>query len=513
MPARRVNMRQTREILRLLRGHHQSARTVAAALGVSPTTVAKVERQATQAGLDWPLPADMDDAELEARLFGERGKPTSRPLPDFEAIDRELRRRGVTRMLLWLEYRAEAPDGYSYSRFCELYGGWKGKLAVSMRQHHRAGDKLFVDFSGMTVEIVDPESGEVGQAEIFVATLGASDYIHAEACPSQDSRSWIGAHIGTFEHLGGVPAATVPDNLKSGITKPDRYEADVNRAYADLAEHYEFAVLPARAGKPKDKAKAENAVQQVQRWVLAPLRDEVFTSVAELNRAMRPLLAKLNQRPLTGMNASRADLLRDLDKPALRPLPAFRFEIAEWKHNVGVNIDYHIEFDKNLYSVPYQLVGERVDVRATLSTVTVYRRGRVVTTHARRLHARSRPATKDEHMPAAHRRYAQWTPSRILDWARTIGPRTEAVAGDIMRRRRHPEQGFRSCLGIMNLTKTYGAERVEAACARAMAIGSINYQSIASILKTELDKQPLPTTVQLELPVDHANVRGPGYYH
>ncbi len=513
MPARRVSMRQTREILRLLHGHHQSARAVAAAVGVSPTTVTKIERRASEAGLAWPLPADMDDAELEARLFGTGDKPKSRRLPDFEAVDRELRRRGVTLMLLWLEYRCEDGDGYSYSRFCELYNIWKGKLAVSMRQHHRAGDKLFVDFSGMTVEILDPESGEVSEAEIFVATLGASDYIYAQACQGQDSRSWIGAHIGTFEHLGGVPAATVPDNLKSGVTKPDRYEADINRAYLDLAEHYDFAVLPARVRKPKDKAKVENAVQQIQRWVLAPLRDEVFTSIAELNRAMRPLLAKLNERPLTGMKASRADLLRDLDRPALRSLPTSRFEIAEWKQDVGVNIDYHIEFDKNLYSVPYQLVGERVDVRATLSTVTVYRRGRLVTTHARRLRARSRPATKDEHMPAAHRRYAQWTPSRILDWARTIGPRTEAVAGDIMRRRRHPEQGFRSCMGIMNLAKTYGGARVEAACARAIAIRSINYQSIASILKTELDKQPLPTTVQLELPVDHVNVRGPGYYH
>ena len=395
MPARRVDMRQTREILRLLRGHHQSARAVAAALSISPTTVTKIERRATKAGLEWPLPADMDDAELEIRLFGEPRKPPSRSMPDFEAIDRELRRRGVTLMLLWLEYREENPDGYSYSRFCELYGGFKGKLAVSMRQHHRAGDKLFVDFSGMTVEIVNPDSGEVGQAEIFVAALGASDYIHAEACESQDSRSWIGAHIRTFEHLGGVPAALVPDNLKSGVTRPDRYEADINRAYLDLAEHYDCAVLPARVRKPKDKAKVENAVQQVQRWVLAPLRNEIFTSVAELNRAMRPLLIKLNQRSLTGMKASRADLLRDLDKPALKPLPTSRFEICEWKNDVGVNIDYHIEFDKNLYSVPYQLVGERVDVKATASTVTVYRRGRLVTTHARRLRPRSGPGEID----------------------------------------------------------------------------------------------------------------------
>ena len=513
MPARRVSMRQTREILRLLRGHHHSARAVASALGLSPTTVTKVDRRATEAGLGWPLPADIDDAELEERLFGKPPTAASRPLPDFEAIDRELRKRAVTLMLLWLEYRAEEPGGYSYSRFCELYGAWKGKLAVSMRQHHRAGDKLFVDFSGLTVEIADMETGEVRAAEIFVATLGASDYIWAEACEGQDSRSWITAHIRTFEHLGGVAAATVPDNLKSGVTKPDRYQPDINRAYLDLAEHYEFAVLPTRVRKPKDKAKVENAVQQVQRWALAPLRHEVFTSVAELNRAMRPLLVRLNERPLTGMTASRAELLRQVDKPALRPLPARRFEVAEWKQNVGVNIDYHIEFERSLYSVPYQLVGERVDVRATHSAVAVYRRGRLVTTHARATRPRSHPSTKAEHMPAAHRRYAEWTPSRILQWARTIGPRTEAVAGEVMRRRRHPEQGFRSCMGIMNLAKTYGAERVEAACARAIAIGSINYPSIASILKTEMDKRPLPKTVQLELPVDHANLRGPGYYH
>ena len=247
--------------------------------------------------------------------------------------------------------------------------------------------------------------------------------------------------------------------------------------------------------------------------MLAPLRHETFTSVAELSRAMRPLLDRLNARPLTGMTASRADLLRDLDKPALKPLPARRFEIGEWKQNVGVNIDYHVEFDKNLYSVPYQLVGERVDVRATLTTVTIYRRGRLITPHTRRVRPRSRPSTKAEHMPSAHRRYAERTPSRILEWPRTIGPRTEAVAGDIMKRRRHPEQGVRSCLGIMSLAKTYGAAGVEAACARAIAMQSVNYQSIVSILKTEMDKRPLPTTVQLELPTDHANLRGSDYYH
>ncbi len=513
MPARRVKMRQTREILRLLIAHGQSARAVAKALGVSPTTVTKVERRAGEAGLAWPLPADMDDAELQVRLYGRREEPQLRPLPDFEAVARELRRRGVTLTLLWLEYRQTHPDGYSYSRYCELYARWKGTLSVSMRQHHRAGDKLFVDFSGMTMEITNAETGEVREAEIFVAALGASDYIYAEATESQDSRSWIQAHIHTFEHLGGVMAATVPDNLKSGVTKPDRYEADINRAYLDLAEHYEFAVLPARVRKPKDKAKVENAVQQVQRWVLAPLRDEIFTSVAELNRAMRPLLAQLNAKPLTGMTASRIDLLRELDKPALRALPARRFEIGQWKHDVGVSIDYHIEFEHHLYSVPYRYVGERVDVRATLSVVTVFHRGRRITTHRRCGRKGVPPSTKPEHMPASHRRYAEWTPSRILSWAGKIGPRTEAVAAHVMKNRRHPEQGFRSCMGIISLAKKYGNERVEAACARAVAIRSINYQSIASILKTELDKEPLPTTIQLELPVDHANLRGPDYYH
>ncbi len=308
----------------------------------------------------------------KTRLYGARQEPRAHPLPDFEVIDRELRRRGVTLMLVWLEYRETHRDGYSYSRFCELYAGWKGKLSVSMRQHHHPGDKLFVDYSGMRMEITNAQTGETREVEIFVAALGASDYIYAEASEGQDSRCWIQSHIHTFEHLGGVPAATVPDNLKSGVTKPDRYEPDLNRAYLDLAEHYDFAVLPARVRKPKDKAKVENAVAQVQRWVLAPLRDEIFTSVAELNRAMRPLLAELNAKRLTNMTVSRADLLRELDKPALRPLPAGRFEIGQWKQNVGVGIDYHIDFEHHLYSVPYQLVGERVDVRATLSVVTVF---------------------------------------------------------------------------------------------------------------------------------------------
>lgn len=514
MPAVRLSMRKTRETIRLRWGLGRSLRETAASVGVGASTVHDVLARAKLAGLSWPLPDDLDDAALEARLYPPPRGRDDRPLPDFAAVYRELKRRGVTLELLWQEYRHAHPDaGYGYSRFCDLYRQWRGRLDVVMRQTHRAGEKLFVDYAGQRMPIVDPTTGEITEAPVFVAALGASSFTYAEVCAGQDVRSWIEAHCHAYEFIAGVPTITVPDNLKAGVITPDFYEPDLNPAYREMAAHYDTTIIPARVRRPRDKAKAENAVLQVERWVLAPLRKQTFFSVAEANRAVRERLEWLNDRPFSQLDGSRRSLWRELDRPALQPLPARRFELAEWKPNVGVNIDYHVAFDHHYYSVPYPLVHQRVDVRATTTIVEIFHKGRRVASHCRSA-ARGRFTTDPAHRPAAHRRYAEWSPARLIRWAETIGPETAALVGEILARKPHPEQGFRSCLGIIRLGRRYSAERLERACRRARALAAPSYRSVESILKHGLDQQPLPTAPSPTAPpVAHENVRGADYYH
>ncbi len=361
MPAARLSMRTTREILRLRWGQGRSLRAVAQSCGIGATTVHDIMVRATAAGLTWPLPAELDDAALEARLYPPTPVAQERALPDFAALYRELKRRGVTLALLWQEYRQVHPDdGYGYSRFCDLYRDWRAQLDVVMRQEHRAGEKLFVDWAGMTLGITDRTTGVVQPHPVFVAALGASSFSYAEVCVSQALPVWIQAHIHTYEYMEGVAAVTVPDNTKTGVTRPDYYEPDLNRTYAELAAHYGTTIIPTRVRRPRDKAKVENAVLQVERWVLAPLRDQRFFSLAEANAAIRARLAWLNDRPLSRLDGTRRSLWRELDGPALQPLPAQRFEIPEWKVNVGVNIDDHVEFGGHYYSVPHPLSRRRV---------------------------------------------------------------------------------------------------------------------------------------------------------
>lgn len=512
MPAARLSMRKTREILRLRFERRLSLRDVGRSVGVGSTTVHDVLARAKAARLAWPLADDLDDAALEARLYPPPRGREGRPGPDFQAIYRELKRRGVTLELLWQEYREAHPeDGYGYSRFCDLYRSWRGQLDVVMRQEHRAGEKLFVDFAGMMMPIVDATTGEVHEHPVFVAALGASSYSYAEVCADQSARSWAEAHVRAYEWIGGVPAVTVPDNLKAGVSRPDFYEPDLNPTYRELAEHYGTAIIPARVRRPRDEAKVENAVLQVERWVLAPLRKQTFFSVGEANRAIRERLDWLNDRPLSRLDGTRRSLWTELDRPALRPLPGRRLEIAEWKVNVGVNIDYQVDFKRHAYSVPHQLRGKRVDVRATTSVVEVFHKGRRIASHLRS-HEAGRFTTDRAHMPDAHRRYAEWSPSRLIRWAEKIGPETAAVVREVMERRPHPEQGFRSCLGIIRLAKRYDAERVEAACRGARAIGAPSYRSVRSILTTSLDRQPVPEPRQGALPIEHENIRGATYY-
>lgn len=513
MAAERLPMRKVREVLRLKYACGVSERVIARSVGVSRSTVAEYLRRASVIGLGWPLPADLDDAALDRRLFtppGFHGGPTQ-PLPDWSRLHTELRRSGVTLLLLWEEYRADHPDGYGYSRFCAHYGAWRRTVSATMRQTHVAGEKLFVDFAGDTVPVFDVPSGEVRAAHIFVAVLGASNYTFAQARWSEGLADWTGAHVDGFAFFGGVPALVVCDNLKAGVTAACRYEPGINRTYQDLATHYGTTILPARVRKPRDKAKVEVAVLIVERWILARLRHRRFFSLAELNAAIAELLAALNARPMRKIGASRRQLFETIDAPALGALPAEPYEYAEWK-KARVAPDYHIELAGHFYSVPSGLIRQTVEARTTETTVEVFHKGRRVAAHVRSS-LRNRYTTVPEHMPSAHRRYAEWTPARLTCEAARIGPATVQLIETILHAKPHPEQGFRAGLGILRLAKSYGDIRLEAACLRGLSIGASTYGSIASILKNGLDKAFHADVAAAAEPIRHGNIRGRGYYH
>lgn len=511
MATERLPMRKIRDVLRLHAGG-LSKRQIAASLGLGPTSVGEYVRRARRAGLAWPLPDGLSDAALERLLFPPpRNIPSDRrPQPDWTAIHRELRKPGVTLSLLWEEYRAAWPDGYGYSRFCDLHRAWAARLTATMRQVHLAGEKMFVDYAGATLEVIDPLTGEIRPAQVFVAVLGASSYTYAEATWSQTLPDWIGAHGRAFAFFGGVPRQVVSDNLKSGVIKACFHEPQVNRTYAEMAAHYGTAVIPARPRKPRDKAKVEVGVQVVERWILARLRNRRFFSLAELNAAIRQLLDQLNDRVTRHLGASRRQLFEQLDRPALQNLPAEPYVYAEWKE-CRPGLDYHVEIDKHYYSVPHTLLRQKLWARITDRTVELFHHGKRVACHLRgpanRLHT-----TVSEHMPSAHRRLAAWTPQRIRHHAATVGPNAEALVDIIMRARPHPEQGFRSSIGILRLAKTHGHDRLEAACERALEIGARSYTSVASILRNNLDRRPAQRAADGPA-IDHPNIRGPRYFH
>ena len=510
MPGERLSMRKIREVLRLRFGQGLAQRAIGHSLRLSAGAVNGYLSRARRAGLCWPLPDDLDDDRLEKLLFPPvPDVPVDeRPVPDWPTVHRELRRPNVTLALLWEEYRAGAPDGFGYSWFCNLYREWVGRLKPTLRQVHIAGEKLFVDFAGHTMEVFDGATGEARRAEIFVAVLGASSLIYAEATWSQALPDWIAVHVNVLAFLGGVPRQIVCDNLKAGITKACFYEPTVNRTYADMAAHYGTAIIPARPYKARDKAKVEVGVQVVQRWILARLRHRRFFSLGELNAAVRELTAQLNDRPMRGWGTTRRVLFEQIDRPALLALPPTPYEFAEWKR-CRVSLDYHVEIAKHFYSVPFQLLRQEVEARITAKTVEVFHRGKLVATHLRSLR-RHRPSTVPEHMPSSHRRYRDWTHERILREAVAIGDDTAALVETILRSRPHPEQGFRSCIGILGLQKRYGAERLDGACARALALGTRSYSSVAAILKNRQEAKPAERG---SAGLFHENIRGSGYYH
>jgi transposase len=506
-------MRKIREVLRLTHALGMSRRLVGEATGIGKTAVGEYVRRAALAGQSWPIPDEIDDAELERRLFPppEARSSTSRTEPDWSYNHAELKRRGVTLALLWQEYRAEHAQGYAYSWFCERYSDWRKRISPTMRQTHLAGEKLFVDWAGDTMPVFDPTTGEEYCTHIFIAALGASNYTYAEARWTETLPDWIGAHVNAFIAIGGVSKALVPDNLKAGITKPSRYEPGINRTYQDLADHYGCVVLPARVMKPRDKAKVEVAVQIVQRFVLAKLRHRRFFSLAELNAAIRDCVAAINTKVMRHVGKSRNELLETIDRPALNALPTTPYSYAEWKR-ARVAPDYHIEVADHYYSVPSKLIREMVEARITSATVEIFHKGQRIASHAFSP-VRNRHTTITEHMPSAHRRYAEWTPAKMMSEAALIGPAAIALVEAIMKAKPHPEQGFRSCLGIISLVRTYGSERVEAASRRGNDIGATTYGSIKSILQNGLDKAYASSKAPDGPPIRHANIRGRGYYH
>lgn len=513
MPAQRITMRKIRDVLRLSLSSGLSIREISGSTKLSVGGIQKLLVRAAALGLEWPLPDDLDDNQL-AKLFYSSAdtRATGRyQMPDWPAIHQELKRPHMTKQLLWEEYTRQFPNRcYSYSQFCERYRQWCKKQKRSMRQHHKAGEKCFVDYAGATVPIVNADTGEIREAQIFVAALGASNYTFAEATWTQLLPDWLGSHVRMLEYFSGCSALIVPDNLRSGVSKACRYDPDLNPSYQQWAEHYQVAVVPARPYKPKDKAKAEVAVQVVERWILARLRHLTFFSLAELNQCIRVLLEDLNNRPFKQLPGCRRLAFEQLDKPFLRPLPTQPYQYRDIKP-VKVNIDYHVQYKEHHYSVPHQYVGERLELHASETLVEAYFRRQLVATHPRK----HRPGftTNPAHMPKRHRAQQQWSPGRLKRWAADIGPDTLIWVSGQLEGREHPEQAYRVCLGLLNLSKQYPANRLDTACRIANGAGLNRLKQIKAILKSNRDQLPEQLSLPAELPQDHENIRGPHNFH
>jgi transposase len=515
MPAERIGMRDAREIIRL-KFSCVSTHEIARRLGMARSTVRETLKRTETAGLSWPLPDGMSDGALEVALYASRrSKRGHRRVaePDWASVHRELKRKHVTLLILWDEYIVANPGGYSYSRFCELYRSFEKTVSVTMRQTHAAGERLFVDYAGDGVPVViDRLTGEIRMAQIFVAVLGASSFTFAKASWTQALPDWIDAHVGAFEAIGGVPELVVPDNARTAIVKASFYDPEVNRTYAEMAAHYGTAILPARPRKPRDKAKVEQAVLIVERWLLGRLRHRIFTSLADVDAALGELMTQLNDKQsLRRLGVTRRQLLEEIDRPALKELPSEPYEYSEWRVR-RVGVDYHVDIDAHYYSVPYRFARAEVEARLTACGVEIFHKGERIAVHLR-ASANRKHTTVPEHMPSSHRRYAGWTIERIREDARKIGPATAALCEQILEARPHPEQGYRACLGIVRLAGSFGTARVEAAAERAIEIGATTYGSVKSILDARLDQRPAPKRPAETAPILHPNIRGPRYYH
>lgn len=515
----RLSMRKIREILRL-KHSGRTQREIASSVAVAVGTINGHLQRAQQAGLTWETAQSMTDAEVEAALFrdGGRNEGAARAPIDYAHVHAELSRPGVTLQLLWFEYqesvaaRGDGTKPYQYSQFCDLYATWRVRLKPSMRRVHRAGEKAFVDYSGKKLRLTNAATGELIDVELFVMVLGASNYTYAEATLSQTLPDFVSATIRGFEFFGAVPEVVVPDQLRSAVKGPDRYEPDINATYLEMAQHYGVTVIPARPRRPKDKAKVETAVLIVQRWIVAKLRNRTFFELDELNRAVAELLEELNLKPFQKLDGCRASAFEKLERPVMQALPPVRYELAE-RRKARVNIDYHIAYDGRYYSVPHQLVHQGVEVRATGGTIEVFLSGERVASHRRCYAPRGAAVTDPSHRPANHRDQV-WPPERLIGWGAKYGPAVATVVERMLQRYVNPEQGYRACLGLMRTAEKYGSARMNAACERALSAGTIggpNRRSIEVILKRGLDLQPSATPTR-SAPLQHENVRGGDYY-
>ncbi len=504
MAQQRLPVRKIREVLRL-KAAGFSDRKIAAAIGSARSTVQECVRRAHAAGTVWPLSEDLDENALQARLY-RRAVPLSRhPAPDFAQLHAELARPGVTRLLLWQEYKAARPDGWQYSVFCDRYRRWLATQELVLRQNHAPGEKLFVDYAGQTVPIIDRYSGETRDAQVFVAVLGCSNYTYAEATWTQALPDWLGSHVRALQFIGGATAAIVPDNLKSGVTRAHRYEPEINPSYQDFAEHYRLAILPARVRKPRDKAKVEAGVLVVERWILARLRNHTFFSLGELNAAIAELLEQLNSRPFKKLEGCRRSRFLALDQPALQPLPVRAYEFGTWK-KAKVHPDYHIEVNRAYYSVPYALIGAQLDVRVSAHAVEIFHQAKLIAAHPR-ASERGRRSTRDAHRPQRHVAVIENTLARVLERAAGIGPATLEVLRQQAARRKHPEETLRSAQGILRLAIDFTPADLERACQRALALKSYSYRAVRTLIET-----PAAAPTQSALDLVHENVRGPEYF-
>jgi len=507
-----LSMRKIREILRLGLKCYRSNREIARSCRISHVTVGKYISLAKQKDLLYETIEQMDDITLRGIFKPDSLMQSKRfyPQPDWNYIHQEMKKKSVTLQLLWQEYKAIYPDGYQSTQFCDLYNRWRKNLNPSLYQAYKAGEKMFVDYAGQTVGIVNRSTGTIREAQIFVAVLGASNYTYSEAAWDQSLPNWIGSHVRSFEYFEGVTKVIVPDNIKSGISRACKYEPDINPTYQDMACHYGCAIIPTRVARPKDKAKVESGVQVVERWILAALRNRTFFSLAELNEAIKELLVKLNEKPFKKIEGSRKSWFEKIERNALLPLPENRYVFCEWK-KARMNIDYHIDVNGHYYSVPYSLGRDKeFTVRYTDKTIEIFHSNKRVASHLRD-DTKGRHSTIKEHMPKSHQQYLEWTPSRIINWAKSMGESTQMLVKTILFVRKYPEQGYRSCLGILRLAKRYSNERLESACKRALFIRGYSYKSVESILRHGLDKEDLPNYAP-ELAFTHENIRGDSYF-
>lgn len=506
-------MRKIREVLRLRLEADLSVRQISICTKVSVGSIQKLLKSAQALGLTWPLPTELDDARLAALFYPQADTTISarHVVPDWPSVHQELKRKGVSKQLLWEEYTQRYPNScYSYSQFCDRYKSWCQLQKRSMRQIHKAGEKLFIDYCGPTVPIVSPTTGEVRQAQVFVAVLGASNYTFAEATWSQSLPDWLQSHVRAFEFFGGTPVLLIPDNLKSGVSKACRYDPELNPSYQQLAEHYQVAVMPARPYKPKDKAKAEVGVQIVERWILARLRHQTFFSLAELNQCIRALLNELNERPFKQLPGNRREAFEQLDRPALGSLPVHPYRYVAIK-TVKVNIDYHVSYEQHHYSVPHQYVGQQLELHAGDTLLQVYHQQQLVASHPRKTIPGM--STLPEHMPERHSKQQRWTPGRLKQWAADIGPGTLCWVSERLEEKAHAEQAYRLCLGLLSLSREYPPSRVEACCQLANREGLVRLKQLKSVLTSGRDQLPASPLSYPELPQEHENIRGPQSFH